>query len=125
LGHVLTGEAGVVVARGPDTVRGADVAFISYNRLPRDANDEGFLQQPPELVIEVFGVDASWQKMEETVADYHQFGVDLVWVVDPQTLALRAYERGQAARVLRDSDRASADPHVAGFSVQVRQFFED
>jgi Uma2 family endonuclease len=28
LGRVLTGEAGLIVARRPDTVRGADVAFI-------------------------------------------------------------------------------------------------
>src|SRR5688572_23638461 len=35
LGRVLTGEAGFIVRRGPDTVRGADVAFISYQRLPQ------------------------------------------------------------------------------------------
>jgi hypothetical protein len=31
-GRVLAGEAGILVARGPDTVRGADVAFISFDR---------------------------------------------------------------------------------------------
>ncbi len=125
LGHVLTGEAGVIVARRPDTVRGADVAFISYERLPKSAAEDGFLRQPPELVIEVFSKDTSWEKMEEKIAEYHGFGVNLVWVLDPQTLTLRAYPRGGAPTMLRDTDQASADPHVHGFTVRVSQFFED
>jgi len=125
LGRVLSGEAGVIVARRPDTVRGADVAFISYNRLPREAAEDGFLQQPPELVIEVFGKDASWEKMEEKVAEYHTLGVELVWVLDPHTLTLRVYPRAASSQLLRDTDTASADPHVPGFNVRVAQFFEE
>ena len=125
LGRVLTGEAGVVVARRPDTVRGADVAFISYQRLPRGLSEHGFLKQPPELVIEVLSKDTSWTKMEEKVADYHAMGVDLVWVLDPQTVTLRAYPREGAPLLLRDTDTATADPHVPGFSVSVGAFFEE
>jgi Uma2 family endonuclease len=124
LGRVLTGEAGVVVARRPDTVRGADVAFISYERLPREAPEEGFLSQPPELIIEVLGKDTSWEKMDEEVAEYHGLGVDLVWVLDPQTETLRTDPRGRTPIVLRDAQEASADPFVPGFSVCVAQFFE-
>jgi Uma2 family endonuclease len=124
LGRVLTGEAGVIVARHPDTVRGADVAFVSFERLPRDAAEEGFLQRPPELVIEVLGKDTSWEKAEEKIADYHGLGVDLVWVLDPQTETLRAYPRGGSPALLRDTQEASADPFVPGFSVRVARFFE-
>jgi Uma2 family endonuclease len=123
IGRVLTGEAGVIVARRPDTVRGADVAFISYQRLAEADSEEGFLQKPPELIIEVLGKDVSWAKMEEKVADYHALGVDLVWVLDPQTITLRAYQRGASPLVLRDTDTASANPHVPDFSVKVGAFF--
>src|SRR5437773_5790894 len=34
LGRVYAGELGLVTQRGPDTVRGADAAYISYARLP-------------------------------------------------------------------------------------------
>ena len=125
IGRVLTGEAGVIVARRPDTVRGADVAFISYQRLPKGVSGHGFLQQPPELVIEVLSKDTSWTKMEEKVADYHAMGVDLVWVLDPQTVTLRAYPRGEAPLLLHEADPANADPHVPGFAVAVSAFFED
>lgn len=125
LGRVLTGEAGVIVARRPDTVRGADVAFISYDRLAKDAAEDGFLEQPPEPVIEVLGKDTSWAKIEEKVADSHTLGVDLVWVLDPQTLALRVYPRGADPVLLRDTDTVSADPFVPGFAVRIAAFFED
>jgi Uma2 family endonuclease len=125
LGRVLTGEAGVVVSRRPDTVRGADVAFISYARLPKGTLPEGFLQQPPELVVEVLGSESSWAKMDEKVAEYHALGVDLVWVLDPHTNSVRAYPRGAQPLLLRDHDIASADPHVPGLTVEVHRFFED
>ncbi len=87
--------------------------------------EHGFLKQPPELVIEVLSKDTSWEKMEEKVADYHAMGVDLVWVLDPQTITLRAYPRGGSPLLLRDTDMASADPHVPDFAVPVSAFFED
>ncbi len=125
IGRVLTGEAGVIVARRPDTVRGADVAYISYARLPKGPLPTGFLEQPPELVIEVLSEDTSWEKMEEKVADYLGVDVDLVWVLDPQTLTLRAYERDRAPVLVRDTETVSADPHVPEFACQVAAFFQD
>jgi Uma2 family endonuclease len=125
LGHVLSGEAGLIVHRGPDTVRGADVAFISYQRLPKDTRISGFLERAPELIIEVLGDDKSWSEMEEKIAEYHEAGVDLVWVLDHRTLTLRAYARGAAPLLLHEQDITSADPHVPGFSCRVADFFAD
>jgi Uma2 family endonuclease len=124
-GHVLTGEAGFIVRRGPDTVRGADVAFISYRRLPVDTRFTGFLEVPAELIIEVLSDDTSWAEMEKKIGEYHAAGVDLVWVLDPRTLTLRAYPRGASPVLLREADIVSADPHMTGFSCAVADFFAD
>src|SRR5215831_14672334 len=35
LGQVLNNDSGVITEQGPDTVRGPDVAFYSYSRIPR------------------------------------------------------------------------------------------
>ena len=35
LGRVVTNDSGIVTQRDPDTVRGADVAYYSYARLPK------------------------------------------------------------------------------------------
>src|SRR5438874_4268932 len=34
IGHVLTNDSGVVTEHDPDTVRGPDVAFYSFTRVP-------------------------------------------------------------------------------------------
>ena len=125
LGRVLTGEAGFIVRREPDTVRGADVAFISYERLGKDTQVTGFLEIPAELIIEVLSDDVSWAEMEQKIGEYHASGVDLVWVLDPRTLTLRAYPRGASPVLLREADIASADPHMPGFSCRVADFFAD
>ncbi len=81
---------------------------VNHLVLPKDSPPRGFLQQPPELVIEVFGDDASWATMDEQIADYHGAGVDLVWVLDPRTRTLHAHPRGAAPELLRESDTPSA-----------------
>ncbi len=53
LGHVLSNDSGVVTERGPDTVRGADVAFYSYGRVPPGPLPRTYLTVVPELVFEV------------------------------------------------------------------------
>jgi Uma2 family endonuclease len=123
LGHVLTNEAGIIVARRPDTVRGADVAFISYDRLPKDVVVTGFLEQAPELVIEVLSSDVSWGEMETKIGEYHEAGVDLVWVLDPRTLTLRAYPRGGSPVLLRESDTVEGTPFFPGSFCRVSEFF--
>ncbi len=123
LGRVLSGEAGVIVARGPDTVRGADVAFISYERFPADEPPSpGFMTVPPELVVEVLGNDVSWTEMEKTIAQYHAFGVDAVWVIDPRMLALRVYPQGGEPFTLQQEDEVRAT-QTTDFSCRVSEFF--
>ena len=53
LGHVLSNDSGVVTERGPDTVRGADVAFYSYGRLPRGPLPHTYGPEMPELIVEI------------------------------------------------------------------------
>lgn len=54
LGHVLTNDSSVITERNPDTVRGPDVWFVGYDKLPKDAEEpDGYLEIVPDLVFEV------------------------------------------------------------------------
>ena len=53
LGRVMTNDSGVITERNPDTVRGADVAYYSYARLPKGPLPAGYGPEVPELVVEV------------------------------------------------------------------------
>src|SRR5262245_40710595 len=46
LGRVLTNDSSVVTEQGPDTVRGPDVVFVSYAKVPREMEPEYLLVAP-------------------------------------------------------------------------------
>jgi Uma2 family endonuclease len=83
LGEVAVGEVGVYTERCPDTVRGADVVFISNERLSR--RQSGFLDVPPELVVEAHGRNESRRRLERKLLEYFACGVQTVWVAEPRS----------------------------------------
>lgn len=52
-GDVLGAETRFRIARGPDTVRAADLAFVSAERVPADRGEHAFFDLAPDLVSEV------------------------------------------------------------------------
>jgi Uma2 family endonuclease len=74
LGRVIGNDSGVITERGPDTVRGADVAFYSYARLPQNADLDDYPASPPELVVEVKSPTDRWSDMG-AVANWWSAGV--------------------------------------------------
>ncbi len=82
VGDVMVGEVGVYTNRDPDSVRAADVLFISHERLEHAA-PEGFLDVPPELVVEIMSPANAWEEMRQKLNEYFDVGVDTVWIVGP------------------------------------------
>ena len=123
LGRVLGNEIGIHVQQDPPRSRGADVAFISYKRIPKSERPQGFLRVPPELVVEVVGERQTWEELEAKVADYHTFGVDMVWVANPNTRTLKKYPRGGASVILHEGDVLEGGDILPGFKVKVAELF--
>src|SRR6516165_6897931 len=51
LGTVTSNDTGFVTERGPDSVRGPDVAYWSKEKLP--TVPVGYIEVPPQLLVEV------------------------------------------------------------------------
>lgn len=84
-GRVVTNDAGVLTHRNPDTLRGADVAYYSFQRVPANVDlFESYPAAPPEIVVEVKSPGNSWPDITEKVAEYLHVGVDVVCVIDPE-----------------------------------------
>ncbi len=123
-GRVIGNEAGLIVETDPDTVRGADVAYYSYDRLPRDSRPQGFLRIPPDLVVEVMGTGQTWGEMVEKAAEYLRFGADRVWLVDPDSEQVHIYRADAQPVILTADNRLTDETILPGFSSTVRAFFE-
>jgi len=125
LGKVLVGEVGIFTQRGPDTVRGADVVFISNEKYARLKSTRKFLDVAPELVVEVLSPDDRAPELSRKLREYFEAGVRLVWVADPEAGTVLAYRSPTDVRELRGSDRLTGDDVLPGFEVEVAALFED
>ncbi len=123
LGVVLVGEVGVYTRRRPDTVRGADVLFISEARLGGHLEGKGFLKVAPDLVVEVLSPSDARTEVEEKLAEYFSRGVRLAWVADPKGQTVRAYRSPEDVRVFGSGDTLPGDDVLPGFIVPVSQLF--
>lgn len=83
LGVVMGGEVGIYTNRNPDTIRGADVLFISHERLAR-ATPGGFLDVAPELIVEVMSPSDRWSEVRKKLKEYFTIGVAAVLIVEPE-----------------------------------------
>jgi Uma2 family endonuclease len=124
LGRVMGNDSGILTERGPDTVRGADVAYY-YDRLPRGPLPEGYLDVVPELVIEVRSQTDRWAAVLDKVTEYLRAAVGVVCVLDPQSVRAFVYSSSDEPRIFA-ADAELVLPEVFGdrFHVAVQRFFE-
>ncbi len=118
LGEVMVGEVGIYTKRDPDSVRAADVLFISHERLEQ-ADPEGFLDVPPELIAQIMSPTNSWEEMRQKLKEYFDVGVDTVWVLEPSNRAVQVYRGIDQVRTLETNDVLKGDGPLDEFSVEV------
>jgi Uma2 family endonuclease len=123
LGHVIPNDSGVVVEEDPDSVRGADVAFYNFQRVPPGPFPRGYLEVVPELVFEVRPPTDRWPAIVRKVTEYHDAGVSLVCVLDEQTQSARLYTPDGLVRVLEAEEDLTFPDLLPGFVVRVERFF--
>jgi Uma2 family endonuclease len=123
LGHVVSNDSGVVTERGPDTVRGADVACYSYQRLPPGPLPPGYLNVMPELVFEVRSATDRWGRIHTKVGEYLEAGVSVVCVLDEQTTSAHLFTGDGPGRVLAAEEALTFPELLPGFEMRVERFF--
>jgi Uma2 family endonuclease len=123
LGWVLTNASGVITERDPDTVRGADVAYYSYARLPRGTLPTGYGPEVPELVVEVRSPSDQPREILEKAAEYLGAGVLIVVVLDPNSQTAHVSGSAEVSRNLGPQEELTLPGILDGFSVKVNQFF--
>jgi|SRR5581483_27149 len=124
LGRVMSNDTFVRVAA--DTVRGADVCFLSYARLPTGQPlPDGILEVPPELVVEVKSPSDLWTDLLGKVLDYLRAGVAAVVVIDPKTESASVFRPGERQDVFEKDQTLTLPDVLPGFEVPVARFFEE
>lgn len=124
LGHVLCNDAGVITQRDPDTVRGADVSFYSYQQVPPGPLERGYLKVAPEVVIEVLSPDDRWPKVWAKTGEYLEAGVRVVCVLDPDTSSARLHRSSGDVEMLSGDELLRLPELSESFAEPVSKFFQ-
>jgi Uma2 family endonuclease len=121
-GYLASNDAGVILQRDPDTVRGPDVALYegarSFDELPRK-----YGEVPPRLAVEVLSPNDRADQITHKITDYLRNGVELVWLIDPKARTVIVYRRDDGPRVYTENEELTGEDVLPGFRCRVADFF--
>jgi Uma2 family endonuclease len=119
----LGANAGFILARCPDVVRGPDVAFVRKERFPASGIPQDFWELAPDLAVEIVSPSETATEVRDKVADYLAAGTPLVLVAYPARREIVAHTPDDLARTYHAADLFTAPDVLPGFSRPVADFF--
>ena len=124
-GKVAVGDVGFVLnlSYDPERVRGADVAFISTDRLPGGELPEKFFRGAPDLAVEVLSPSDTFARVQQKVRDYLEAEARLVWVIAGQTKTATVYRADGSARLLREHESLEGEDVLPGLTIPLAELF--
>jgi Uma2 family endonuclease len=122
LGDVMTGEVGIYIKRNPDTIRAADVIYISYMKLDQ-ATPKKFLDVAPELVAEIMSPNDRWSDVRNKLREYFSIGVKVVIVVEPKEQILSVFRSMTDVQELSREDTLTLEDILPGFALPLSKYF--
>jgi len=124
IGRVMCNDSGVITERGPDTVRGADLAYYSYSRLAKGKLPAGIGPEVPELIVEVCSENDRWVEILDKVAEYLNAGVLVVIVLDPEPQITHVFSANAPPKTLKTDEELVLPGILDDFRVRAGRFFE-
>ncbi len=121
-GYVTTNDAGYITERGPDSVRGPDVAYWSDGEVI-DPNDPHYTETPPAVAVEVLSPDDRINRVNKKISEYLNSGVREVWVIDPASRDIAIHRAGADSQLLTDEHELQGGEVLPGFRCQVSDLF--
>lgn len=114
-------DAGVVLERGPDTVRGPDISLFA-GEYEEDELDF-YSKSPPLLAVEVQSPEDKKKQVAQKIQDYLNNSVQLVWVADPVKRTVTVYRLNREPVVLTEESEITGEDVFPGFCCKVADFF--
>jgi len=123
LGQGFGAETGFKIESNPDTVRAADIAFVSRERIPETGIPKNFWPLAPDLVVEVVSPGDTYQEVEEKVEQWLAAGARAVWVCNPKLRGVSVHRSMADVTRLSEGDELDGGEVVPGFRCKVSEIF--
>jgi Uma2 family endonuclease len=123
LGNVYAAETGYLLEQNPDTVRAADISFVSRERIERAKPVQGYWKGAPDLAVEVNSPSDTVGRIEGKVAEWLESGARMLWVVSPKMRTVTVYRSLTEIAVLTEKDTLDGGEVVPGFEISIAEIF--
>lgn len=122
-GTLLT-NAGIWLENDLDTVRKADMAYISNENIQAGALNHGYLEAVPDLLVDIIGPTDFLQTVRENAKMWSAHGVRLVWIIYTGARSVFTYHAYDGSILtLTENDNLDGENVLPGFSCPVRNIF--
>lgn len=128
---IIVVNVGFILAKNPDTVRGANLAFISKSRLAYTGITEKFYPHAPNFIAEVASEHRPFEKVKEHADEFLQSGTEMVWIIHHQkaehrsNLAINIFRADGTAFSVEQNDEASGENVIEGFKLFASTLLEN
>ena len=123
LGRVFV-ETGFLLAKNPDHVRAADVAFVCKERLPTEGLPVRYWPGAPDFCAEVVSPRDTYAYVQEKACDWIRYGARLVVVVEPDRRRVVVHRSDIDLQILGEDDTLDGGDVVPGFRLAIRELFQ-
>ena len=125
-------ELGLLVKRDPDTVRFPAISYFLGGAIFGET-DKSITETRPALIVEVISSNDRRRSLNDRVFDYTNWGVEVLWIVDPFEKAVHTIRPGYANKRVREDEtltgslswrhKATAQPILPDFRIAVADIF--
>jgi Uma2 family endonuclease len=110
-------------ADDPDRIRKPDTCFVRKDRLDPAEFSQGFCPVAPDVVVEVVSPNDGYYEVERKVNEYLDAGVQLVWIVSPESRTVIVYDLDRRIEHLKSSQQLTGGTVLSGFTCPVNSLF--
>lgn len=116
IGRVIPMEVGLqIFPNRPRRIPRPDGGFITFERLGTRRAPKGFLTKAPELVIEAVSPGDLASYLDRKVQEYLSVGVQLVWVLLPDTGRATIYRADGSMTLVHPNGYLEGEDVIPGF----------
>lgn len=108
------------------TVRGPDVAFVSWARMPDGkVPEEAVPHVVPDLAVEVISASNTLTEMSRKRREYFHAGVRMVWMVDPRERTVAVYTSITDYVILDEDGSLDGGDVLPGLKISLAEVFAE
>ena len=123
IGKAMTNDSFMRTNQAEKTVRGPDIMYYSYQRLPKGTLLPKIMETPADLVVEVKSPTDRLSALNHKATEYIEAGVRVAIILDPDKAAATIFRENELPQTLHNGDMLTVPEVLPGFEVMLAKLF--